>query len=133
MCLLGSLCAQSAQLLQLPTGPDALFAFSGMGAMVASVFGAPVFAVIIVLEMTASFPATTYVLTSVTVAYLMSHELFATSLFQFQLDQKKKALGGSSTWGEDTGSKKTLNMGEISREDALNGLSEHEKLDYELA
>ena len=59
--ILGSICAKSADHIGFACAPDALFAFSGMGAMVASVFGAPVFAVIIVLEMTASFPATTYV------------------------------------------------------------------------
>ena len=127
--LLGSTCAQSAQLLQLPTAPDALFAFSGMGAMVASVFGAPVFAVIIVLEMTASFPATTYVLTSVTVAYLMSHELFATSLFQYQLDKKRKAdeLRGSDWQPIDMAG--DVGMGEIPTEHALRSLSDQEKLD----
>jgi len=61
--MLGSICAKCADHIGLSHAPDALFAFSGMGAMIAAVFGAPVFSVIIVLEMTASFPATTIVLT----------------------------------------------------------------------
>jgi len=99
--ILGSICAKSADTIGFACAPDALFAFSGMGAMVASIFGAPVFAVIIVLEMTASFPATTYVLTSVTIAYLMSHELFATSLFQFQLEQKQQHI--NENWQDQAG------------------------------
>ena len=97
-------------------------------------------------------PRPTYIFTPapvvVQVAYLMSHELFATSLFQFQLDQKKKKLG--KAWGEVPQVRRCLrpdsyptlicssaaqdmggavSMGEIKTEDALNSLSEHEKLD----
>lgn len=96
--MLGSICAKAASHVGFSTAPDALFAFSGMGAMVASIFGAPVFAVIVVLEMTASFPATTFVLTSVTAAYLVSHEVFSASLFQFQLEQSAKASGRDDVW-----------------------------------
>ena len=66
------------------TAPAAVFAMTGMGAFAATVFGAPIFAVIIVLEMTASFPATTMVLVGVSTAYLLTHQLFAASLYEFQ-------------------------------------------------
>jgi len=82
--LLGSSCAMAAAKVGLVTAPAAVFAMAGMGAMVATVFGAPIFAVIIVLEMTACFPATTMVLVAVTSSYLLSHQLFAESLFHYQ-------------------------------------------------
>ena len=83
--LCGSLVAHVAQDLGFTQAPFALFAFMGMGATIASVFGAPLFAVIVVLEMTASFPATTLVLVSVTTSFLITHECFGVSLFHYQL------------------------------------------------
>jgi len=82
--LIGATIAIGAAKLSIVTAPVAVFAMTGMGSFAATVFGAPIFAVIIVLEMTASFPATTMVLVGVSTAYLLSHQLFAASLYEFQ-------------------------------------------------
>jgi len=82
--LIGACCSMLAQQINISSAPTAVFAMTGMGAMVASVFGAPIFAVIVVLEMTSSFHATTLVLFGVALSYLISNELFAASLWHLQ-------------------------------------------------
>jgi len=94
--LIGATCAAVAGELSLVTAPVAVFAMTGMGSFVATVFGAPIFAVIIVLEMTASFPATTMVLVGVSSSYLLSHQLFAKSFFDFQQTRDAASAGGAS-------------------------------------
>ena len=94
--LIGATCAAVAGELSLVTAPVAVFAMTGMGSFVAPVFGAPIFAVIIVLEMTASFQATTMVLVGVSSSYLLSHQLFAKSLFEFQTLQDADASSSPS-------------------------------------
>ena len=86
--MIGTSVAGIADLNGISINADGLYAVTGMGAMVASLFGAPLSAVIIVLEMTEHFDATTFVLTGVTASYLLTRLYFSPSLFHYQLDKK---------------------------------------------
>ena len=86
--MIGTSVAGIAAISDIPINADGLYAVTGMGAMVASLFGAPLSAVIIVLEMTEHFDATTFVLSGVTASYLLTRLYFSPSLFHYQLDKK---------------------------------------------
>ena len=86
--MIGTSVAGIADLNGISINADGLYAVTGMGAMVASLFGAPLSAVIIVLEMTEHFDATTFVLSGVTASYLLTRLYFSPSLFHYQLDKK---------------------------------------------
>lgn len=86
--MIGTSVAGIADISGLAINSDGLYAVTGMGAMVASLFGAPLSAVIIVLEMTEHFDATTFVLSGVTASYLLTRLYFSPSLFHYQLEKK---------------------------------------------
>ena len=63
----------------------ALCTLAGMGAVISSTIGAPISTILIVLELTQDYQATTGVMISVVFANLISNELFGRSLFDKQL------------------------------------------------
>ena len=62
-----------------------LCTLAGMGAVISSTIGAPISTILIVLELTQDYQATTGVMISVVFANLISNELFGRSLFDKQL------------------------------------------------
>ncbi len=63
----------------------ALCTLAGMGAVISSTIGAPISTILVVLELTQDYQATTGVMISVVFANLISNELFGRSLFDKQL------------------------------------------------
>lgn len=62
-----------------------LFALAGMGAVISSTIGAPITTILIVLELTGDYSATTGVMISVVFANMVSTKLFGRSLFDRKL------------------------------------------------
>ena len=66
-------------------GTASLCALAGMGALISSTIGAPITTILVVLELTQDYQATTGVMISVVFANLISNEIFGRSLFDRQL------------------------------------------------
>lgn len=81
--------AAATQWLGLPIDHPTAYAICGMVAVTAPVIGAPVTAVVIVLELTGSYPLTLAALASVSVANLIVARLFGRGLFDHQLKQRR--------------------------------------------
>jgi len=82
----------AGQWLALPVASQAVYAICGMVAVTAPVIGAPVTAVVIVLELTGSYPLTLAALASVSIASLIVSRLFGRCLFDHQLKQRRLDL-----------------------------------------
>ena len=78
--------------LGLPVTDAAVYAICGMVAVTAPVIGAPVTAVVIVMELTGSYALTLAALASVAISNAMVSRLFGRSLFDRQLRQRKLDL-----------------------------------------
>lgn len=79
-CLFGQICGMvAASVLPDANGQMEVFILVGMGAVAASIIGAPVTMVLLVLEMTGSFPATTAVFVGVLVASIITRATFGYS------------------------------------------------------
>ena len=78
--------------LGLPVTDAAVYAICGMVAVTAPVIGAPVTAVVIVMELTGSYTLTLAALASVAISNAMVSRLFGRSLFDRQLRQRKLDL-----------------------------------------
>ena len=78
--------------LGLPVTDAAVYAICGMVAVTAPVIGAPVTAVVIVMELTGSYALTLAALASVALSNAMVSRLFGRSLFDRQLRQRKLDL-----------------------------------------
>ena len=83
--------------LGLPVTDAAVYAICGMVAVTAPVIGAPVTAVVIVMELTGSYALTLAALASVAISNAMVSRLFGRSLFDRQLRQRKLDLSAGRT------------------------------------
>jgi CIC family chloride channel protein len=81
-------------LLGLDLSALVVYAVCGMVAVTAPVIGAPLTTVIIVLELTASYPLTIAALASVALANLIASRYFGRSLFDRQLTERGHDLSG---------------------------------------
>lgn len=83
--------------LGLPVTDSAIYAICGMVAVTAPVIGAPVTAVVIVMELTGSYTLTLAALASVAISNSMVSRLFGRCLFDRQLRQRKLDLSAGRT------------------------------------
>ena len=83
--------------LGLPVTSSAVYAICGMVAVTAPVIGAPVTAVVIVMELTGSYTLTIAALASVAISNSMVSRLFGRCLFDRQLKQRKLDLSAGRT------------------------------------
>jgi len=83
--------------LGLPVTNSAVYAICGMVAVAAPVIGAPVTAVVIVMELTGSYTLTIAALASVAISNSMVSRLFGRCLFDRQLRQRKLDLSAGRT------------------------------------
>lgn len=83
--------------LGLPVTDSAVYAICGMVAVTAPVIGAPVTAVVIVMELTGSYTLTIAALASVAISNSMVSRLFGRCLFDRQLKQRKLDLSAGRT------------------------------------
>jgi len=83
--------------LGLPVTSSAIYAICGMVAVTAPVIGAPVTAVVIVMELTGSYTLTIAALASVAISNAMVSRLFGRCLFDRQLRQRKLDLSAGRT------------------------------------
>ena len=83
--------------LGLPVTDAAVYAICGMVAVTAPVIGAPVTAVVIVLELTGSYTLTLAALASVAISNAMVSRLFGRSMFDRQLKLRKLDLSAGRT------------------------------------
>src|SRR6056297_588891 len=83
--------------LGLPVTSSAIYAICGMVAVTAPVIGAPVTAVVIVMELTGSYTLTIAALASVAISNSMVSRLFGRCLFDRQLKQRKLDLSAGRT------------------------------------
>src|SRR6056297_3226500 len=83
--------------LGLPVTSSAVYAICGMVAVTAPVIGAPVTAVVIVMELTGSYTLTIAALASVAISNSMVSRLFGRCLFDRQLKQRKLYLSAGRT------------------------------------
>lgn len=102
--LIGCLFGQVAGVLAGLVLPDALgqqesFMLVGMGSVAASIVGAPVTMVLLILEMTGNFPATTAVLLGVLVASALTRYLFGYSFSTWRFHLKGLRISGAHDIG----------------------------------
>lgn len=83
--------------LGLPVTDSAIYAICGMVAVTAPVIGAPVTAVVIVMELTGSYTLTLAALASVAISNSMVSRLFGRCLFDRQLRLRKLDLSAGRT------------------------------------
>jgi len=83
--------------LGLPVTDSAVYAICGMVAVTAPVIGAPVTAVVIVMELTGSYTLTLAALASVAISNALVSRLFGRCLFDRQLRQQKLDLSAGRT------------------------------------
>jgi len=83
--------------LGLPVTDPALYAICGMVAVTAPVIGAPITAVIIVMELTGSYTLTLAALASVAISNAMVSRLFGRCLFDRQLKHRRINLSAGRT------------------------------------
>ncbi|MBS3743085.1 MAG: chloride channel protein [Wenzhouxiangellaceae bacterium] len=86
-----------SQGLGLPVTDSAVYAICGMVAVTAPVIGAPVTAVVIVMELTGSYTLTLAALASVAISNSMVSRLFGRCLFDRQLRQRRIDLSAGRT------------------------------------
>ncbi|WP_258870796.1 MULTISPECIES: chloride channel protein [unclassified Wenzhouxiangella] len=100
-------------LLGLDLSALVVYAVCGMVAVTAPVIGAPLTTVIIVFEMTASYPLTIAALASVALANLVASRYFGRSLFDRQLTERGHDLSG----GRSRAILRTHTLGELLSDD----------------
>ncbi|MFV0476044.1 MAG: chloride channel protein [Pikeienuella sp.] len=77
-------------------GSAGLYALAGMGAVAASVLGAPISTTLIVFELTGDYQAAIAVMVSISVAVVITHRFIWKSFFLSQLKRDGVALGGGA-------------------------------------
>ena len=85
------------ELLGLPVSSLTTYAICGMMAVAAPVIGAPVTAVVLTMEMTASYPMTLAALAAVALSNLVAARRFGRSLFDRQLRERHLDLSAGRT------------------------------------
>lgn len=113
--LFGSLMGQLLAPLDLGPAAPALFATCGMVAVTAPVIGAPVTAVVIVLELTGSYPWTLAALAAVAIANFITARRFGRSLFDRQLVEQRLDLSA----GRSKAMLEARTIGDLIDQDAL--------------
>jgi CIC family chloride channel protein len=99
-CLFGQICGIAADIL-LPQGDGQVESFMlvGMGAVAASIVGAPVTMVMLVLEMTGSFTATTAVMAGVVIAAAVTRYSFGYSFSTWRFHLRGLRISGAHDVG----------------------------------
>jgi CIC family chloride channel protein len=93
---------------ELSSGTGA-YTMVGMGAVAASVLGAPISTILMIFELTADYSLTVAVMVATAIATLVTHHWYGESFFTAQLRQRGVSVSG----GQDVGLLRTLTVKQV--------------------